>query len=98
VTGWNWSLEDAFAMGRRVINLLRVFNFRHGMRIEDERPSKRYGSIPADGPAAGKSIMAKWDWYRTNYYALMGWDQKTGKPLPETLKKLGLEEIIKDLK
>jgi aldehyde:ferredoxin oxidoreductase len=32
-----------------------------------------------------------------NYYTLMGWDPKTGKPLPETLKKLDLEELIKDL-
>jgi len=27
----------------------------------------------------------------------MGWDPETGKPLPETLKKLGLEELIKHL-
>jgi aldehyde:ferredoxin oxidoreductase len=98
VTGWNWTLEDAFTMGRRVINLLRVFNFRHGLKIENERPSKRYGSVPIDGPAAGKDIMAKWEWYRTNYYTSMGWDPKTGKPLPETLRKLGLEGVIKDLK
>jgi aldehyde:ferredoxin oxidoreductase len=32
-----------------------------------------------------------------NYYGLMGWDTKTGKPLPETLKKLGLGDLIKDL-
>jgi aldehyde:ferredoxin oxidoreductase len=97
VTGWNLSLEDVFTIGRRVINQLRIFNFRHGMRKEDERPSKRYGSVPADGPAAGKNIMEKWDWMLENYYTLMGWDPKTGKPLPETLRKLGLEDLIKDL-
>jgi aldehyde:ferredoxin oxidoreductase len=98
VTGWNWTLEDAFTAGRRIVNLLRVFNFRHGLKIEDERPSKRYGSVPIDGPAQGKDIMAKWDWYRETYYGLMGWDPKTGKPLPETLEKLGLKDLIKDLK
>ena len=82
VTGWNLSLEDAFTIGRRVINQLRMFNFRHGMKKEDERPSKRYGSIPLDGPAKGKNIMEKWDWMLENYYTLMGWDPKTGKPLP----------------
>jgi len=97
VTGWALTLEDAFTIGRRVINQLRVFNFRHGMKKEDERPSKRYGSIPVDGPAQGKNIMEKWDWMVENYYTLMGWDPKTGKPLPETLKKLGLEDLIKDL-
>lgn len=98
VTGWNWSLADAFTLGRRVVNLLRVFNFRHGLRVEDERPSKRYGSIPVDGPAQGKNIMEKWSEMVENYYRLMGWDPKTGKPLPETLENLGLAEIIKDLR
>ena len=98
VTGWQWSLPDAFNLGRRIVNLLRVFNFRHGLRVEDERPSKRYGSIPVDGPAQGKNIMEKWSWMVENYYRLMGWDPQTGKPLPETLERLGLAEIIKDLK
>jgi aldehyde:ferredoxin oxidoreductase len=97
VTGWNLSLEDAFLIGRRVINQLRMFNFRHGMKKEDERPSKRYGSIPVDGPAKGKNILEKWDLMVENYYTLMGWDVKTGKPLPETLRKLDLEQLIKDL-
>jgi len=96
VTGWNLALEDAFTIGRRVINQLRVFNFRHGMKKEDERPSTRYGSVPVDGPAEGKNIMEKWDWMIENYYTLMGWDAKTGKPLPKTLEKLGLEELIND--
>jgi aldehyde:ferredoxin oxidoreductase len=97
VTGWNWTLPDAFTLGRRIINLLRVFNFRHGMKAEDARPSKRYGSIPVDGPNQGKSILEKWPWMVVNYYQLMGWDTKTGQPLPETLEKLGLEKFIDDL-
>lgn len=97
VTGWQLTLEDTFTIGRRVINQLRMFNIRHGMKKKDERPSKRYGSIPVDGPAKGKNIMEKWDWMVRNYYTLMGWVPETGKPLPETLKRLGLEELIKDL-
>ena len=97
VTGWNLSLQDAFTIGRRVVNQLRMFNFRHGMKKEDERPSKRYGSIPVDGPCKGKNILEKWDSMVVNYYALMGWDPKTGMPLPETLKELGLAELIQDL-
>ncbi|MBU2228278.1 MAG: hypothetical protein KJ936_11565 [Proteobacteria bacterium] len=97
VTGWQLTLDDAFTIGRRVINQLRMFNFRHGMKKEDERPSKRYGSVPIDGPAQGKNIMEKWNGMLENYYKSMGWDTETGKPLPETLKKLGLSELMKDL-
>ena len=97
VTGWNWTLEDSFTVGRRIINQLRVFNFRHGKDIEDQKPSKRYGSIPVDGPAEGRDIMAKWPRMIENFYKIMGWDTETGKPLPETLKQLDLEELIKDL-
>ena len=46
---------------------------------------------------AGQAIGAQWDAIRDNYYEQMGWDVKTGKPLPETLKKLGLEHLVKDL-
>jgi len=97
VTGWDWMLKDAFTVGRRVVNQLRVFNFRHGMKAQDERPSKRYGSVPIDGPTQGRDIMEKWAWMLENYYRLMGWDPKTGKPLPQTLKELGLAELIRDL-
>jgi aldehyde:ferredoxin oxidoreductase len=30
---------------------------------------------------------------RRSYYDHMGWDPETGKPLPETLKKVGLGHI-----
>jgi aldehyde:ferredoxin oxidoreductase len=32
-----------------------------------------------------------------DYYRQMGWDEKTGKPLPETLERLGLGEAIEDI-
>jgi aldehyde:ferredoxin oxidoreductase len=40
--------------------------------------------------------MTQWKWMVTNYYTLMGWDPKTGMPLPETLKELDLEDLVKD--
>ena len=41
--------------------------------------------------------MEKWDGMVKNYYTLMGWDPQTGVPLPETLEKLDLKALIKDL-
>jgi aldehyde:ferredoxin oxidoreductase len=91
------TLDDAFRVGRRIVNQLRIFNLRHGLRKEDERPSRKYGSVPIDGPAAGKDIMAKWGMMLNIYYTGMGWDPETGKPLPETLRDLGLEDLVAEL-
>jgi len=95
-TGWDLDIEEAMMVGRRGVNLLRVFNLRNGIGGELDAPSLRYGSTPIDGPAAGRGIMPHWDTMVQNYYHLMGWDEK-GKPLPETLSRLGLEDIIQDL-
>jgi aldehyde:ferredoxin oxidoreductase len=91
LTGWDLDLEQAMRIGRRIVNLLRVFNIEHGLVPSMERPSERYGSVPVDGPAAGKNIMANWDEMQKRYYRLMGWDENTGRPLPETLRELGIE-------
>ncbi len=97
ITGWNFDIAEAMAAGRRIVHQFRVFNFRHGLTKEMEAPSVRYGSMPADGPAQGKCVSAQWDALRRNYYEKMGWDPETGKPLPETLRNLGLEDLIPGL-
>lgn len=97
ITGREFTVSDALTIGRRVINQLRVFNFRHGLDPALEAPSPRYGSAPSDGPAQGKSIEPYFQWMKGFYFELMGWDPASGKPLPHTLKSLGLEKLIPDL-
>jgi len=96
-TGWDFDEAEAETVGLRLLNLMRVYNFRNGHRRELEAPSPRYGSAPVDGPGAGKSIIPVLDGMLDAYYELMGWDKKTGKPLPDTLRRLGLEYTIKDI-
>jgi aldehyde:ferredoxin oxidoreductase len=96
ITGWDFDIPEAMDAGRRVVNQFRTFNFRHGLTKEMEAPSVRYGSAPADGPAQGRAISPKWEILRRSYYEAMGWDPETGRPLPETLTKLGLENLIPD--
>lgn len=96
VTGWDWDVESAKEMGLRIVNLMRMFNFRHGLTKEMEAPSVRYSSTPVDGPAAGIGIREHWDAIRDNYYEQMGWDVATGKPLPETLRRYGLGHLVEE--
>lgn len=97
VTGWDFTYEEAINAGRRIFNLLRAFNIRHGLTSDLDYPSPRYVSKPVDGPYKGESLMPYWDKMLRNYYKIVGWDEETGKPLPETLKMLGLGHIIKDI-
>jgi len=97
VTGWGFTPKEVQDVGFRATNLMRAFNLRHGITVDSEYPSKRWGSAPVDGPAKGISIGEHWEGMLDNYYQLMGWDRKTGRPLPETLKALGLENVVNDL-
>ncbi len=97
VTGWDFTPKEAQDVGFRAANLMRAFNLKHGVSIETEQPSPRWASAPVDGPAKGITVAPHWNSMLDNYYKLMGWDRKTGRPFPETLKSLGLENVVADL-
>lgn len=97
VTGWDFSFDEALDIGRRAVNLMRMYNLRCGISPELEVPSTRYGSIPKDGPGKGLSVNSHLKEMLKNYYTLMGWDPETGIPLSKTLKKLGIDYTVKDL-
>ena len=96
-TGWDFSFDEGVKVGRRAVNLMRVYNIRCGLTPDLEYPSPRYGSIPVDGPAKGMETALHWKDMLRNYYTINGWDSNTGIPLPETLTELGLDHVIKDL-
>jgi len=97
VTGWDFSYDEAFMVGRRIVHLLRAFNIKHGIVGKNfDKPSPRYGSTPDSGPSKDKSLQHDWGKMLDVYYAGMGWDS-SGKPLPETLEKYGLGYVAKDL-
>ena len=97
-TGEAFTLESVMRIGKRVINLMRIYNNKAGITSELDKPSPRYASAPADGPVAGISVGKVFNQMKELYYELMGWDKKTGVPLPETLEGLGLTDVIKDCK
>ncbi len=92
VTGWNFSMKDILDVGERTVNLLRIFNLREGLKpMEMDGYSYRLGTSPTEGPGKGKALTPFIKEIISDYYGLMGWDNG-GRPLPETLRRLGLEE------
>lgn len=97
-TGWDYSTEELWEIGERVMQLERAFNVRHGLKPEDDwTVPDRVIAAPVDGPAKGRSIKPYLEGMAKEYHRLMGWDPKTGKPYRHVLKKLGLDDVIKDL-
>ncbi|MCH8076908.1 MAG: hypothetical protein IIC64_13935 [SAR324 cluster bacterium] len=96
-TGWDYDLEEAMRFGRRTACLLRAFNIRCGIGPELEKPSKRYGSQPVDGPAKDLNVMDHWETMVASWYERVGFDRQSGKPKEELLQSLGLENVAKDM-
>ncbi len=96
-TGWSYTLDEAMRFGRRTAALFRAIRLRCGIGVDKEHPSVRYGSTPHDGPAKGQAIGEQWEKMVETWYGKVGYDRKTGKPLPQTLKGLGLDWLARDL-
>jgi aldehyde:ferredoxin oxidoreductase len=95
ITGLKYESQELWEIGERVNNLERAFNIRHGLTPEDDLDvSPRLTESPPDGPGKGKSIKPYLPGMVHEYYRLMGWDRKTGRPLISTLKRLGLDYVI----
>ncbi|MEW6141537.1 MAG: aldehyde ferredoxin oxidoreductase C-terminal domain-containing protein [Chloroflexota bacterium] len=96
-TGWDMTWPEAVDVGLRSVNLLRAFNCRQGYDPKLDAPSPRYGGHVTEGLGKGKSANVVWPQMRETMYDELGWDRATGKPKPETLKRLGLDFAIPDL-
>jgi len=94
-TGWDFTANESKIVMRRIKNIARSFNTRHGLGRGAVSP--KYGSMPREGLGAGKSFYEIQERAIDCYHEFMGWDKTTGKPLPETLHNLKLDYIINDL-
>ena len=93
--GLDWTLADMLTSGERGWNLKRAINNRLGLTRANDRlpkallaPFKEGGSADFEPDLAGMLY---------GYYLARGWDLDTGKPLLETLLRLGLADVASDL-
>src|SRR2546421_1157684 len=96
-TGWYYTVAEAMRFGRRTAAINRATALRCGLTPNLEVPSFRYGSTPHDGPAAGQAVSAQWEKMADTWDKEVGYDRNGGKPLPQTLKDLGLDWLSKEL-
>ncbi len=90
--GWDdFTTEELLTIGERIYNTERLFAVREGKHVDTLSRKLLEKPLP-DGPAKGKTAKEALEAYLPEYYKLRGW--RDGKPLPETLKRLGLEEFL----
>lgn len=90
-TGTNYDVNGLLEVGDRIYNLERMFNKAAGMKPEDDRLPKRIAEDEiVNGPSKGMHSQIKLT--LPQYYEARGW--KDAFPTEETLKRLGLEDLI----
>ncbi len=80
----------------RVYNLERCFNMREGFTREDDALPQRFYTEPLQGGLRDGEVIRKPDTIIDEYYDARGWDSN-GIPTKETLNRLGLEELDRDI-
>jgi len=88
ITGWDVSPQELLKTGERVINLMNMFNIKHGMvPSRDYQLPKRFLTPHPEGGAA--NVEMPFDDMMNEYYTVRDWPN--GVPSQGKLKELGLD-------
>ncbi|KUG20476.1 MAG: aldehyde ferredoxin oxidoreductase family protein [Methanomicrobiaceae archaeon] len=91
-TGVEIDSGKALLIGERVWNMQKLFNLAAGVTKEDDTLPRRLLEEPL-GEGAPKGRVWRRQPLLDEYYRVRGWDA-TGRPTPEKLRELGLEQMI----
>lgn len=98
-TGIPMNEKKIMLAGRRIVTIEKCFNVREGAdRKLDDLPWRLMNEPAASGPAKGMmNSKEELNGMLDKYYKLHEWDVKTSWPYKETLEKLGLKDVAKQL-
>ena len=98
ITGFDMDLSEFLRAGERVYNLSKAFNIRQGFgRKDDKLPDRFFNDKVLYGPTEGETLSkSAFEKELDRYYDVRGWDQD-GRPMKNTLRRLGLENICKEV-
>jgi len=94
--GQEFSLEEILKIGERGWNLKRAINVRLGLRRENDRLPKAL-MTPHSSGGGTEGFVPPIAAMLESYYAVRGWNPRSGFPKREKLIELGLEFAANDL-
>ena len=89
-TGWNKTPNEYMEIGERIQTIKQAFNVKHGIEPKQFRIHERALGVPPLLSGANKGRSVSIDKLTHGYWDHFGWDPETGKPKPETLTRLGI--------
>ena len=97
VWGEPFTVEDMLMVGERIANVRQAFNVRAGINaVAISVPDRVLGIPPLpDGPTAGIKVLI--EQMSREFLDGMGWTQDGAVPRPEVLRRLGLDDVARDL-
>jgi aldehyde:ferredoxin oxidoreductase len=100
ITGHKRDWEELYQIGDRIYTLIRAFWKREIPsfgRAWDYPPLRWFEEPPSQGKLKGIKVdKEKYDQMLSRYYEIRGWD-RNGIPSKETLHRLGLSDVIKEI-
>lgn len=99
VTGLDAEIEELMLVGWRTEALARIHAALAGRVPEGDRPPKRWMEPIREGPLKGEKAALDWSDLMEairEFYRRRGYHEEYGVPLPETLRRLGLDWAVED--
>lgn len=100
ITGSRMTWEDLYEIGDRIYALIRAYWKREIPQFGrkwDYPPDRWFEEAQSEGKVQGMRVdREKYEQMLSWYYELRGWDQN-GIPLKETLDRLGLKDVSKEI-
>ncbi|MCU0604859.1 MAG: aldehyde ferredoxin oxidoreductase family protein [Desulfobacterales bacterium] len=97
-TGEAWNLERIVAAGTRIYTMRHAFNLREGLNpLARNMPGRIVGEPPLTAGNV-KGITVDYRTLAREFLERLSWDPRTTVPSEESLKTLGMEFLVEDLR
>ncbi len=98
VTGQAYDLEKIYEVGRRIYTMRHAFNLREGLNpLTRNVPGRMIGNPPLNEGNV-RDITVDYKTLIREFLETIGWDTKTTVPSDDTLRKLGMQFLVDDMK